>query len=105
MIRTVMLGLALVAATLGATKATPKPTPPPAVSKRTDAPADEYFGPFKYSAISVRTKINALGRSYHERWSDDASIVHDALLVESSYRAWAEKYPKDRWLAPTAVAR
>ena len=50
-------------------------------------------------------KINALGRSYHERWSDDASIVHDALLVESSYRAWAEKYPKDRWLAPTAVAR
>jgi len=47
-------------------------------------------------------KINALGRSYHERWSDDASIVHDALLVESSFRAWAEKYPKDRWLAPTA---
>ncbi len=102
MIRTVMLALALVAATLGATKATPKPTPPPMVSKSSDAPADEYFGPFKYSAISVRMKINMLGRSYHERWSEDASIVHDALLVESSYRAWAKKYPKDRWLAPTA---
>ncbi|MDQ6942139.1 MAG: hypothetical protein M3169_06435 [Candidatus Eremiobacteraeota bacterium] len=97
-----MLALALVAATLGATKATPKPTPPPMVSKSSDAPADEYFGPFKYSAISVRMKINMLGRSYHERWSEDASIVHDALLVESSYRAWAKKYPKDRWLAPTA---
>ena len=47
-------------------------------------------------------KINALGRSYHERWADDASIVHDALLVESSFRAWAQKYPKDRWMAPTA---
>jgi hypothetical protein len=102
MIRTVMLGLALVAATAGATKATPKPTSAPMVSKSPDAPADEYFGPFKYSAISTRTKINALGRSYHERWSDDASIVHDALLVESSFRAWAAKYPKDRWLAPTA---
>ena len=92
MIRTVMLALALVAATAGAGT----------VAKSQDAPADEYFGPFKYSAISVRMKINMLGRSYHERWSDDASIVHDALLVESSYRAWAAKYPKDRWLAPTA---
>ena len=74
----------------------------PAAAKSPNAPADEYFGPFKYSAISVRMKINALGRSYHERWSDDASIVHDALLVESSFRAWAAKYPKDRWIAPTA---
>src|ERR1700716_3263644 len=100
MIRTVTLGLALVAATFGA--AAPKPTSAPPVSKSHDAPADEYFGPFKYSAISVRMKINALGRSYHERWADDASIVHDALLVESSFRAWAQKYPKDRWMAPTA---
>jgi hypothetical protein len=102
MVRTVALGLALVAATFGAAKAPPKAAGPAAVAKSADAPADEYFGPFKYSAISVRTKINALGRSYRERWADDASIVHDALLVESSYRAWAEKYPKDRWLPPTA---
>ena len=101
MIRTVVLGLALVAATSGAAKAPPNASRAP-VAKSPDAPADEYFGPFKYSAISVRMKINALGRAYHERWSDDASIVHDALLVESSYRAWAQKYPKDRWLAPTA---
>lgn len=102
MVRTVALGLALVAATFGAVKAPAKTTAPATVAKSADAPADEYFGPFKYSAISVRTKINALARSYRERWSDDASIVHDALMIESSYRAWADKYPKDRWLAPTA---
>ncbi|HEV2740540.1 MAG TPA: hypothetical protein VGU66_18415 [Candidatus Elarobacter sp.] len=102
MIRTVMLGLAVLATALGAAKSTPKPASAPAAAKSPDAPADEYFGPFKYSAISVRMKINALGRSYHERWADDASIVHDALLVESSYRAWAQKYPRDRWMAPTA---
>jgi len=85
-----MVGLAVVAMAVGA------------VAKETDAPADEYFGPFKYSALSVRTKITALGRSYRERWADDASIVHDAGLLESSLSAWAQKYPKDIWLAPTA---
>lgn len=109
MLRTMMLGLAVLAATAGAAKPTPnapKPAPKSAtsapVSKSPNAPADEYFGPLKFSAISVRTKINALGRNYRERWQDDASIVHDALLVESAYHAWAQKYPKDRWLAPTA---
>ncbi|HTD37668.1 MAG TPA: hypothetical protein VK669_09145 [Candidatus Limnocylindrales bacterium] len=73
-----------------------------ALAGSADAPADEYFGPFKYSALSVRTKIDALGRSYRERWADDASLVHDALMVESSYMVWAQRYPNDRWLAPTA---
>src|SRR5947209_6226539 len=91
--RTVMLGVAVVATALGAMAV---------VAKDTDAPADEYFGPFKYSALSVRSKITSLGRTYRERWADDASIVHDAGLVESSFRVWAQKYPKDRWLAPTA---
>jgi hypothetical protein len=90
MLRTMMAGIALVALTLSA------------VAKETDAPADEYFGPFKYSALSARSKITSLGRSYRERWADDASIVHDAELVESALRAWAQKYPKDQWLAPTA---
>ena len=93
MARTLLLALALAATTTATTAA---------AVKSPDAPADEYFGPFKYSAISVRTKIDALGRSYNERWADDASLVHDAGLVESSYRAWAQRYPKDRWLAPTA---
>jgi hypothetical protein len=73
-----------------------------AVAASSSAPADESFGPFKYTAVSVRTKIDALGRAYRERWADDASLVHDAGLVESSYRLWAERYPSDPWLAPTA---
>jgi hypothetical protein len=89
-VRSAIVWLALLATTVAATALSP------------DAPADEYFGPFKYSAISVRTKIDALGRSYRERWADDASIVHDAQLVESSFRVWAQRYPKDKWLAPTA---
>ena len=90
MIRTVMVWLAVAATSSAVCAMSP------------DAPADEYFGPFKYSAISVRTKIDALGRAFRERWADDASIVHDAQLVESSYRVWAQKYPNDKWLAPTA---
>ena len=90
MLRTLLVGLALGSLTLAA------------VAGSADAPADETFGPFKYTPISVRTKITALGRSYRERWADDASIVHDAGLVESSFRVWAQRYPKDRWLAPTA---
>jgi hypothetical protein len=73
-----------------------------AVAASSSAPADETFGPLKYTPVSVRAKIDALARSYRERWADDASLVHDAGLVESSYRAWAERYPHDPWLAPTA---
>lgn len=68
----------------------------------TDAPADKSFGPFKYTAISVRTKIDALARAYRERWESDDSVLHDAEMIQSSYDAWAQRYPHDRWLAPTA---
>ncbi len=113
MTRTLVIGLALFVLT-AATAPKPAASPAPnatsaksasagaAVKTVADAPADEYFGPFKYSAISTRMKINALARSYNERWSDDASIVHDAQMVQSSLESWAQKYPKDRWLAPTA---
>jgi hypothetical protein len=89
MLRHVIAAVALAATTLAA------------AGPSGQAPADEYFGPFKYSAISVRTKIGALGRAYDQRWQDDDSIVHDAGLVESSLRVWAQRYPSDSWLAPT----
>jgi hypothetical protein len=90
MLRTLLAAVVLITTTLAA------------AGSSEQAPADEYFGPFKYSAISVRTKIDELGRAYNERWEDDASIVHDAGLVESSLRVWAQRYPKDKWLAPAA---
>jgi hypothetical protein len=73
-----------------------------AAAASSSAPADEPFGPFKYTPVSVRTKIDALGRAYRERWADDTSLVHDAGLIESGYRLWAARYPHDPWLAPTA---
>lgn len=88
----ILLSALLLTATLAA-------APP---STRDEAPADVYFGPFKYSAIAIRTKIDALGRAYVQRWADDASLLHDALLVQAGYDDWARRYPKDRWLAPTA---
>jgi len=106
MMRTALAGLALLALT---TAAVAQPAKRAATTAHdaapatvADAPADEYFGPFKYSALSTRTKIDALGRAYRERWADDASIVHDAGMVQSSLDVWAQRYPKDRWLAPTA---
>lgn len=102
--------LALVAAA-AFVAASPRPSPSasrapkPAASatpSSPDAPADVYFGPFKYSALSLRSKIGALGRAYRERWEDDASLVHDADMLKTAYDDWARRYPHDRWLAPTA---
>jgi hypothetical protein len=75
----------------------------PSFAASSSAPADEYFGPFKYSAISIRSKIGALGRAYTARWIDDGSVLHDAGLLESSYKVWAQRYPRDPWLAPTGL--
>jgi hypothetical protein len=67
------------------------------------APADEYFGPSKYNPLTIRTKIDVLARAYASRWADDASIVHDAGLVESSLHAWVRRYPHDPWAASAAL--
>lgn len=66
------------------------------------APADEYFGPQKMSAIGIRMQVDKLGRRYHARTISDSDLLHDAKIDESALLAWAKKYPKDPWLAPTA---
>jgi len=73
-----------------------------AATRGAQAPADEYFGPQKMSAIAIRSSIGKLARTVGYRWQDDASIFHDAQLIEQSYKAWAQRYPADSWLAPTA---
>lgn len=90
-----------------AANASSKPAAPPALqdvplSVREEAPIDEYFGPFKYSAIGIRMRIGALGRAFHSRAKSDADILHDALILDQSLYAWRNRYPHDRWLAPTA---
>ncbi len=66
------------------------------------APADEYFGAQKMSAIGIRMRIDKLGRRYHARTISDADLLHDAAIAEAALRAWGDKYPRDPWLAPTA---
>jgi hypothetical protein len=67
-----------------------------------NAPADEYFGRFKMSPLSIRSRLDSLARRYHERSIDDADLLHDAGLAEVSIRAWREGYPSDAWLPSTA---
>ena len=67
------------------------------------APADEYFGPQKMSAIGIRMRIDALGRAYHARTLADGDLVHDAQIAETALHAWNARYPRDTWLAPTAL--
>ena len=66
------------------------------------APLDEYFGAQKMSALGIRMRIDDLGRRYHAHLLGDADTLHDALIAENSYHAWVGRYPRDRWLAPTA---
>lgn len=69
---------------------------------RSAAPADQYFGAQKMSALGIRMKIDALGRRYHARTISDDDLLHDASIAEASLRAWAGQYPRDPWLAPAA---
>ena len=66
------------------------------------APADEYFGPQKMSALSIRMRIDELGRRYHARTISDADLLHDASLADAALHVWRDHYPRDSWLAPTA---
>ena len=69
---------------------------------RAEAPADEYFGPLRLSALNIRLRIDALGRAFHARSKSDQDILHDALFLERGLYAWRDRYPHDHWLAPTA---
>ena len=65
------------------------------------APADEYFGPQKMSALGIRERIDVLGRRYHARTATDGDLVHDAEIAQASLAVWSARYPHDPWLAPT----
>lgn len=66
------------------------------------APADEYFGPLRMSGLAIRMRIDVLGRRYHARGESDDDLLHDAGDAETALHLWAERYPRDTWLAPTA---
>jgi hypothetical protein len=65
------------------------------------APADDYFGSTKISAIGIRNTVNALARRYHERSIADDDLVHDAKLAEAAAYDWQRHYPRDPWIPST----
>lgn len=93
MLSAALLSLAVVLST------GPSPRPP---QETTAAPVDQYFGPFKFSPLSLRIDIDKLARAYHARYKTDHDVIHEAVNLENALRIWRHDYPRDPWLAPTA---
>lgn len=66
------------------------------------APADEYFGRLRMSALAIRMRIGVLGRRYQARTASDDDLLHDAGDLETAMHLWHDRYPSDTWLPPTA---
>jgi hypothetical protein len=69
-----------------------------------DAPADQYFGTLKMSALRIRYETMQLKKRYetHELLPDQT--LHLLLLTENAYTDWARRYPTDSWLSSTGYA-
>jgi hypothetical protein len=67
----------------------------------TSAPADEYFGKFKMSALRVRYETMQLKKRYEAHRLLPEQAEHLLLLTEDSFDQWAARYPTDPWLAST----
>jgi hypothetical protein len=101
-ISSIVLGSFLIA-TMGVSQAAalvPTPTPTPLHIQKLAA-ADEYFGAFGMSPLSIRSTIGFLGREYHWRTISDHDLLRKALMVQDALHIWRTKYPEDPWLAPT----
>jgi hypothetical protein len=66
-----------------------------------DAPADQYFGQLKVSALRVRYEIMQLKPRYETHKLLPEEAAHLLVLDENAFYAWAAAYPKDSWLAST----
>jgi len=66
-----------------------------------NAPADQYFGQLKVSALRIRYEIMQVRPRYetHKLLPEEAS--HLLVLNEDAFYKWAAAYPKDAWLAST----
>jgi len=69
----------------------------------TSAPADEYFGKLKMSALRVRYETMQLKKRYETHRLLPEQTEHLLLLTQDSFDQWAARYPKDPWLASTGL--
>jgi hypothetical protein len=68
------------------------------------APADQYFGKLKMSALRIRYETMQLRKRYETHELLPEQTEHLLLLTEDAFNDWARAYPKDPWLASTGYA-
>ncbi len=74
-----------------------------AAASSDNAPADQYFGRLRMSALRIRYEIAQLKSRYdnHKLLPEGAS--HLAGLTGEAYYDWAGRFPKDGWLGSTGI--
>jgi hypothetical protein len=70
----------------------------------TTAPADEYFGKLKFSALRIRYETMQLKKRYETHQLLPDQTLHLLLLTDDAYQEWARRYPADSWLPSTGYA-
>ncbi len=70
----------------------------------TAAPADQYFGKLKMSALRVRYETMQLKKRYETHQLRADETIHLLVLTEDAFEEWSRLYPKDPWLASTGFA-
>jgi hypothetical protein len=65
------------------------------------APADEYFGQYKYSPIGVRNEVTRINKYLDKGWG--TRMENDALFVDSALEDWQRQYPRDETLPSTLL--
>lgn len=70
----------------------------------TTAPADQYFGKLKMSALRVRYETMQLKKRYETHQLLPDQTLHLLLLTEDAFHDWARRYPADPWIPSTAYA-
>lgn len=66
-------------------------------SLRDEAPADEYFGPFKISVLEIKNRLTRFeGQTNRELGMSGA--IHGMDTLELAISDWQRHYPRDSWL-------
>jgi len=68
------------------------------------APADQYFGKLKMSALRIRYETMQLKKRYETHQLLPEQAEHLLLLTQDAFGQWARAYPRDPWLASTGYA-
>ncbi|HEX4014873.1 MAG TPA: hypothetical protein VHX17_13435 [Candidatus Cybelea sp.] len=69
-----------------------------------NAPADQYFGRFKMSALRIRYETMQLQKRYETHQLLPEQAEHLLILTQDAFGQWSRAYPKDHWLPSTGYA-